>query len=507
MPYRWGTSGSMLCSQRRPHGVSSQRNGAFQARLGQSVALFLASPLFSLQQRNCAAVSPTGSKGISMDTVWSLWNEGNLFSLSQDDLVTFLKAQKVEITGQEKKTELVRKVEEVMSSTQPTLVQQEESAISLFDQDSANAGTGDLFEEADVYGDWGVDPSFEEKSKMDFMEKAVDAQGGDSQNPLDVRATQLLHETQTSDVRVVPLNPSEVPASAAGRTFYTLEKANVAESNRERFSRACLWAVNNMWNLGQEGDINVTFGRTLLKNIINAVLFKKTVVPLWSAQKAMMQPQVLRFVALAHENNTEDVAKFLKENGFASEKEPTTSYLVMIKRPRDPVVLELNSELQPVEVLRAWDRHLVSQFIRKKMPDVRFIVRGRSILKKRIATPYLEAEVLKFKNDTVESVLAPELGDVQYVAERVIASWVKQDVASGTTIRMIQTKRTPVLTTNTSNQGERLEYELTMSIPPKDTANVLAMANSIYELSHIFSRSLEPGMGVFKAEAVVDMEL
>ena len=457
--------------------------------------------------RRYSSPSSSEAKGISMDTVWSLWNEGNLFSLSQADLVAFLKAQKVDVKGDEKKTALVRKVEEVMSSSQPSLVRQDESAISLFDHQAKNAGTGDLFEEADVYGDWGVDPSFEEKRMIDYMEKSIDAQGGESQSALDVRATQLLHEVQGCDVQLVPLDASGLPGTLSGAQAYTMKAADLERANRQRFLRSCTWAINNMWNLGQEGDINVTYGRTLLKNIVSAVLFKKNVVPLWSAQKAMAQASVLRFVALAHENNTAAVGKFLKENGFAAEKDPQTSYLVMIKRPRDPVVLELNSDLQPVEVLRTWDRHLATQYVRRKMPDVRFLVRGRVPLKKRIATPYFEAEILKFKNDTVESVLAPELGDIQYVAERVIASWSKKDESSGITIRMIQTKRTPVLTTIASNQGERLEYELLATIPPKDVANPHIMASVMYDLARTFAKALEEGMEVMKSEAAISAEV
>ena len=445
-------------------------------------------------------------KSISMDTIWSLWNEGNLFSLSQSDLMSFLTAQKVEVAENEKKTALVRKVEEVMSASQPSLVKQDDSAVSLFDSDNANASTGDLFEEADVYGDWGLDPSFEDKKKFDYIERSVDAQVVESQGALDVRATQLLLETQTADIDWMPLRISGLPGSTESMEAFTLGKADISTANKQRFIRSCSWAINNMWNMGHEGNINVTFGRTLIKNLSQAVIFKKTVIPLWSVQKAMTEPKCVRFVALAHENNTEAVGHFLKQNGFAVEKEAATSYLVMIRRPRDPVVLELNAELQPTDVLRAWDRHLVTQYIRHKMPDVRFMIRGRAPLKKRIASPYFEAEVLKFKNDTVESVLAPELGDIQYVAERVIASWNKVDEASGLDIQMIQTKRTPVLTTNNCNQGERLEYELLAKIPSKEKADVKKIATLMYELSVQFAHLLEPGMEELKCEAAVNQD-
>jgi len=441
-----------------------------------------------------------------MDTVWSLWNEGNLFSLSQAELTAFLNAQKVEVSPNEKKTALVRKVEEVMSASQPSLVKQDDSAVSLFDQESSSGNTGDLFEEADIYGDWGIDPSFEEKKKFDFLERAVDAQVAESQGPMDVRSTQLLHEKQTADINLVPLKVSGLPGAVKSMDAFTIGKTNVQVANRQRFIRACTWGINNMWNMGHEGNINVTFGRALVKNLQSAVALRKSVIPLWSAQKAITEHKCVRFVSIAHENNTDAVGKFLKDNGFSVEKEATTSYIVLVRRPRDPVVLELNAELQPTEVLRAWDRHLVTQFIRHKMPDVRFLIRGRTPLKKRIASPYFEAEVLKFKNDSVESVLAPELGDIQYVAERVIASWLKTDEESGLEIRMIQTKRTPVLTTNNSSQGERLEYELLANIPEKDKVDITKAASVIFDMSTSFAQMLESGMEELKCEAAASQE-
>ena len=443
------------------------------------------------------------SKSVSMDTIWSLWNEGNLFSLSQGELEAFLSAQKANFTSGEKKTALVRKVEEVMSVSQPSLVKQDDSAISLFDAESGSASSSDLFEEADVYGDWGPDPSFENKIAVDFIERSVDAQVTELQGAMDVRATQLLHEDFSADIRLLPLKKSKLPGHFDNKQAFTIGKSNAIESNQQRFVRSCSWAINNMWNMGHEGNINATFGRTLIKNIQQAVVFKKSVVPIWSAQKAMAEPKCVRFVALAHENNTEAIGQFLKKNGFVVEKEATTSYLVMIRRPRDPIVLELDSNLQPLEVLRSWDRHLVTQYIRGKMPDVRFMIRGRTPLKKRIASPYYEAEVLKFKNDTVESVLAPELGDIQYVAERAIASWNTFDAETGLNIRMLQTKRTPVLTTNNCNQGERLEYELLAAIPPKEKTDASAIASKIYDFAVSFAKLLEPGMEEFKCEGVV----
>ena len=63
------------------------------------------------------------------DSVWSLWNEGNLVSLGLDDLVSFLTAQNVAVNAQETKTALVGKVEKLMSMQQSSFV----NAVAMVD--------------------------------------------------------------------------------------------------------------------------------------------------------------------------------------------------------------------------------------------------------------------------------------------------------------------------------------------------------------------------------------
>eukprot|EP00759_Apiculatamorpha_spiralis_P027413 PhF_6_TR30190/c0_g1_i1/m.44346 len=451
------------------------------------------------------ASSGSNSAAVSMDSVWSLWNEGNLFSLSIPELTSFLASQNVTVNPDEKKTALVRKVEELMAASSPSLVRVDDSAISAFESISRKrVKINDTFEEADIYGDWGLDPTFEEKRSIDFLQKSLDSQSVDQVNPLASRAQQVLHSATSSEVVFVPLKTNNLPGSLAKAQAYTLKQADPEVGNRDRFRKACAWAMTSLRQLGQEGDFNVTFGRAFIKSQMHFSTYKTNILPLWSVQKAMGRAYTHRFLSLAHEDNTDGVGAFLKDNGFKTEHDLTISYLVQLRRQKDHIVLELNDQLKTVKALDTWDRHLVSTYIRPAMPDIRFMVRGRVPLKHRVAGPYIEAQVLNFKDDTVESVLAPELGDIKYVAARDIASWYKVDSASGLTIKMIQTKRTPVLTTVPNTQGERLEYELTAALPSSATnVDTDVISNAMWEWANLFAKALEPGHLSLKSELAI----
>lgn len=61
--------------------------------------------------RFCAAGGP-----VTKAHVWSLWNEGNLFSLSVQELTSFLAESGKTVDPKAKKSALVREVEELMAA-------------------------------------------------------------------------------------------------------------------------------------------------------------------------------------------------------------------------------------------------------------------------------------------------------------------------------------------------------------------------------------------------------
>ena len=386
-------------------------------------------------------------KVASSDSMWSLWNEGNFLERGVEYLDSILTVRKVAVNAQEK-TALVKV--KVDSQKHPPLGKADDQ-IELLHKSKRKLGAGNVYEKA--------------------------CQTIENQMPLDVRAYQVLHETDTADVSgLVCLDTSKLP---------------IYGSNQKRFVNAFAWATTKLWNLGQDGDINVSFGRVLLKH--RAQKFKRTVLPMWPIQNSLLRPKLYKFSSIVYDANSDGVGAFLKDNGFAGKNEPVTTYIVVIKKTRDPVLLELNTELQPTNILRAWDRHLVTHLVRPKTPDICFMLRGRVPSMNRVASPYFETEILKFKNDTVESVLAPELGDIQYAAKRVVASWNMTSSTTGVTLRILQTKRTPVLTTFEGDQGDRLEYELLVTLPNQAARDVAAIATEVFEMSRMFGTSLDVG--------------
>ncbi|RNC50510.1 mitochondrial guide RNA binding complex subunit 2, partial [Trypanosoma cruzi] len=126
--------------------------------------------LFGLRRQ--ATSAPSGDfSHVTHNTVWGLWNEGNLFSLSVPELAFFLQehCNVANVDPRAKKSALVRQVEEILSAEQANMtVQQEDNphAVVVTDYDKAEEG----LDEADEYGDWGAEPGFEDRRELDFME-------------------------------------------------------------------------------------------------------------------------------------------------------------------------------------------------------------------------------------------------------------------------------------------------------------------------------------------------
>lgn len=441
---------------------------------------------------------------INKNMVWSLWNEGNLFSLSIQELSVFLTQHcNAEVDPKAKKSALVRQVEEILTSEQGNLtVPQEDTlgsaaAVTITDNDR---GT-DFFDDSDVYGDWGAEPNFEDRRDIDFMDLSP-SKMGQHFDALSPRAFQLLHESVTPDLGLASLNPSKLPGQKKNTTAYTPVPVAAHEANKIRFRRGLQWCMLNLWNMNMPGELNIGAGKVLYWR--DVAKHNRNVLPLWTLQSHLYNAHPYNWFAVAPQNATQTAEGFAQTMGMVLSQEATTSYKVTIRKGLELMDCELNSLLRCTLMNRPWDRFLVSHFLRNKAPDLRFLVRARHAVKKRMADLYLDADILRSTRDSVQSVLSPELGDVAYCSERVIRKWsvpISEKAPDGSSrptglnLQLVETKRTPLIVTRPGDEGSRMEYELIVALPQQsDRVDSVQLADHLWDMGTQFAEYFEPVM-------------
>lgn len=451
-------------------------------------------------QSAAAAAAPLKDfSHITHDFVWGLWNEGNLFSLSAPELIFFLQQKQLNaaagsaggtwtIDPQAKKSTLVRQVEELLSADQASLSVPQESANVVM---SGYDRVEETLDEADEYGDWGAEPGFEERRHIDYMEFSPQMMG-ERYDPLAPRAYQLLHSKLSADVGLTAVNPSKLPGQSQSTHAYLVSKVDVDRANEQHFRRGLEWCMANLWNTNMSGELNIGAGRILFFR--HVAKQNRNTLPLWTLQKHVYAQHPYVWFAIASASNTEAAEKLAERLGMKLVQDATVSYRVAVRRAGEPLDLDLNAQLQCVRVNRPWDRFLVSHCVRSQMPDLRFLVRARHPIKKRVADSYLEADILRSTRDSVQSVMTPELGDVHYCCERVIRKWAMRTQV-GVTLQLVETRRTPLIISRPGDEGERLEYEFIVVLPQKaERVDIAAMSAELWRYGTLLATELESGM-------------
>lgn len=450
--------------------------------------------------------SPSSGAVIDKNTVWGLWNEGNLFSLSVTELSTFLKTEcNVDVDPGAKKSALVRQVEEIMSAEQSANITVNQgdgpTAISVTDNERGL----DFFDDSDVYGDWGAESASKgnssERHDIDFMDLSP-SKMGEHYEALPPRAFQLLHESVTCDVGLAAFNPSKLPGQKTNTVALAPTHVGAYEANKIRFRRGLQWCLLNLWNMNMSGELNIGAGKALYWKEV--AKHNRQVQPLWTLQSHLYNTHPYIWFALSHTSTTQQAEDFATSLGMTLTQDATTSYKLNIRKGRELLDCELNSLLRCTLLNKPWDRFLMTHYLRNQMPDLRYLVRARHGVKKRIADVYLDADILRSTRDSVQSVLSPELGEVAYCCERVIRKWGVPLAVRGTdgterstglTLQLVETKRTPLIVTKIGDEGARTEYELIVKLPSQaEQVDCAALADQLWDYGHKFATSIEPSM-------------
>ena len=479
----------------------------FRARFAAVRAIRGASPVAAL-------MSPLRFAGddfshITRNMVWGLWNEGNLFSLSVPELTAFLRDHaKATVDPKAKKSALVRQLEEYMSAeqvstggvarSQPDTVASVTAELAAGEPDPKlsivfEAKSNDLFDEADVYGDWGAESGFEDRKQLDFMELSAEKLQ-EAYLPLAPRAFQLLHDTTTGDVAIATFNAKKLPGQKNRKTSAnTVVPVSADDANKIRIRRALKWCLTNLWQMNMAGELTIGAGKALYWRTV--AKHNRNVLPIWTCQSHLYSTHPYAWFAIAHESNKSAVETFAMKHGMQLSQDTTTSYKVgVVKRDKELVDIELNDQGRCVRADRPWDRFLVSHFLRDTMPDLRYTVRARHPVKKRISDQYLESDIVRVGKDVAQSVLSPDLGIVTYCCERNIRKWSTR-LGCGVKVDVVETTRTPLIVLRQGDEGVRLEYELIVQLPQQSEGiDIQGMSDELWTYAMEFARSLEDGM-------------
>ena len=456
---------------------------------------------------------------ITRDHVWGLYNEGNLFALTVPELQGFLSSQGIDVDRAAKKSAMVRQIEGLMAKSQPSIVKPQEDTVATITaaaagqtgagvsaghsmaaaasgvefEDEPSSTADELFNMKDVYGDWGAQSGFEDRKGLGFMSISPwGLRDREQDTPLSCRAFQLLHNNVTSDVALAKLNPARLPGCDKIREAFSPVALAPDDANRLNFRKGYQWCATNLWNMNLDGEINIGAGKALYFRAV--AKHNRYVLPLFTCQEHLERAHPYSWFAIAHESNKQPIEDLAQRLGMDLTQDETTSYKVMVRRPKDFLDVELNNQLQVTLVQKPWDRILCTHFLRNKMPDLRFLIRARRPIKKRVADAYLDTPILKLTSDSVMSVLSPELGDVGYCAERAIRKWTKT-LDSGVRLQLVETRRTPLICTRAGDEGERLEYELVANIPQQvERDDLSALCDDLWTKGMEFATALEDGM-------------
>lgn len=468
----------------------------------------LASPHIALVlskrfQTSPAAEGGTGEDGaahahITHSLVWGLWNEGNLFSLSVPELQYFLRqhAGGQPVDPHAKKSTLVRQVEELLAAEQVNLAVPQEDSTDVTSNPATVLVTDydhveDALDEADDYGDWGAEPGFEQKRKVDFIEISP-SRIGERYDPIIPRSFQLFHTDISADVALKHVNPSKLPGFKNRKDAFTVATVDPYEANKIRFRAAFEWCLLNTWNMSMPGELNIGAGKALYYRQVAKQ--NRNVLPLWALQKHLYRQHPYVWFAISSESNIAAMEAFAAKLGMKLTQDTTTSYKVAIRRMGELIDAELNAQLQCIKLNRPWDRLLVTHYVRAKAPDLRLLIRARHPIKKRVVDAYMETDILRSTRDTVQSVLSPELGDITYCCERQMRKWSMR-IPTGVTLQLVETKRTPLIITRAGDEGERLEYEWIVQLPQRaEKVDVAALSDELWDYGNKLALEMEEGM-------------
>jgi hypothetical protein len=449
---------------------------------GASAASAAATSLLHSSRWNSSTTSSAGGSSEpapSHDTVWGLWNEGNLFSLTVAQMDAFLSANRVTPDGSRKKALLVRQLEELLQT-------KENSSKGLPPPQQAPPPMPSR-----GHGSWAPPPRpvSEPETLLDLTQSGF----YESPHAMAPKAFQLLVAGATPDVVVGRVNTTAFPGFPANSECYTLSTADATLSLRTRFSKAFQWCLMNLSNLRIDAEFQADFGKLLIHQ--NLIKKGRHVVSAYSFQQRIQTQTAAsasEWVSNVSEASVPAMEALLADELFTAVGKKQISYDAQIRRANDVIAVELNSKGQVIAVNNKWNNVQTSHMLQQNSIDARMMLRTRQPLRRQEVELFTRTPVVKIDNGDVSSVLPAEHGQVVYVSENEVRRWEKRNTQSGARLTVVETRREPLIVVRDEEEDVRLEYQLTVSIPctPVEKVDMRLLSLELYDLSKLFSETL-----------------
>lgn len=443
-------------------------------------------PLAATARRSYASDPPPPSpsdviKEHSIESMWTMWNEGNLFSISAPELALFLTKQRVPVdTNRAKKTVLVKHVEEYLQA-------REDEAKGKPKRDSESGGDS---ANAIAFGSWDKKAAQTRMTEtlMDLNQAGFYEEGSSTLAP---RAFQLLVDKGCPDLVVSRVNTTAFPGFPASCECYTLTPAQSDQASLVRYNKTLQWCVLNMKNLSLSGEIYIEFGKLLL---LPTVLKKKSsIIPAWTLQQRLQLANPTHWVGCASTTSTAGVEKLMAELGFVPQSKQPTTYDCIIRRKGAGAHLILSSTGATQSVHRTWEHLQRSHVSREKGVDIRFLTRARATAKKEDVEAFTRTPIADVKADPVKSLLPSHFGEISYLSENETRVWTKRGATSNVNLSVLEVKRDPLMISQDEDAGYRLEYALRVAIPEREHVDLNLLGNDVYKLAWQIADSLDDG--------------
>jgi hypothetical protein len=403
----------------------------------------------------------------SVEKMWGLWNEGNLFSLTPAELSNFLASQSAAIDPKWKKAALVRQVEELLQANEQKAKQARQQ-----EQQQSQAGGGAT---GGAYGSWDKDAATKGEMLLDLSQAGF-YQGDTQAAP---RAFQLFVQNSAPDLVVSRINTTSFPGYPSSAECYTLSAAESDQAARARFVKTLKWSAINLRTLQLDGQLHVDFGKLVLKPEV--VKKGQRVLSAWTLQQRLQAFAPYHWVTCAAPDTPAAIEKLMSEGGFELTQNEKTSFDVTVRRANDSLHVVLNSKGATVSVARQWEKLQTSHFTMQGGPDVRFIFRARKHIAQEETDKYSKVPIVDVLSPEISIQLPAEHGEVLYCSENKTRVW-SRPLAGGGTVSLTETKREPLVIASDFEDGERLEYALDVDIP-RDATDIGDVAVELYSLA------------------------
>jgi ribosomal protein L12E/L44/L45/RPP1/RPP2 len=424
---------------------------------------------------------------ITHEQVWSLWNEGNLFSLQVAQMRDFLSSVGVATDPATKKAAVVRRLEEYLQ------MKDKVNAVGVGDggkgagSAAAAAAAAAGAPQGQDYGNWAASGATQPETLLDLAQAGF-YHGSSTMVP---RAFQLLTVGSSAEAVVSRVNTAAFPGYPANTECYTLSASDAEGALQARYSKVLQWCLLNMNNLHMDSELSVEVGKLVLTQ--SAMRHNELVVSAYTLQQRLQLTKPYTWISTVPESAVGLVEKYLEERGFQLvSKKPRLTYEGTIKRANDSLQVVLDDHMKVDSVHGDWIDVQTAFCTSFERPDLRVLLRSRQPISAQDRDTYSRIPVIELADDDVSDVLPPEHGQLIYLSENETRHFERLN-EKGIAVMVREIKRQPLIVLRDDEEDARVEYRISVDIPASagsHTMDVRAVGLEVLKLAEELSEAV-----------------